>query len=152
MSSHRFTRAAAAAVAGIVTLGAGVAIADPPADPPADTTMSVFPSAVVAAPVRSPLDFPGVPGAVAGRPLPKGYVVVARAVRITVGGETAFAALRMTCPKGKTWRTAGAAGDIAVSVLDRRIAGKRSVLALASAVPQVGAGGTATGTVYALCR
>jgi hypothetical protein len=150
MSSHRFTRAAAAAVAGIAALGAGVGVAI--AESPADTTMSVSPRTVVAAPARSPLDFPGVPGAVAGRPLPKGYVVVARDVRITRGAEPAFAALRMTCPAGKTWRTAGAAGDVGVSVLDRRIAGKRSVLALASAVPRVAAGQSATGTVYALCR
>jgi hypothetical protein len=148
MSSHRFTRAAAAAVAVIATLGAGVAIAESPAD----TTMSVSPRTVVAAPARSPLDFPGVPGAVAGRPLPTGYVVVARDVRITPGGETAFAALRMTCPKGKTWRTGGTGGDVGVSVLDRRIAGKRSVLVLASAVPRVAMGDTASGTVYALCR
>jgi hypothetical protein len=150
MSSHRFIPAAAAAVAGIAALGAGVGVAI--AESPADTTMSVSPRTVVAAPARSPLDFPGVPGAVAGRSLPKGYVVVARDVRITRGAEPAFAALRMTCPAGKTWRTAGAAGDVGVSVLDRRIAGKRSVLALASAVPRVAAGQSATGTVYALCR
>jgi hypothetical protein len=148
MSSHRFIPAAAAAVAGIAALGAGVAIAGSPAD----TTMSVSPRTVVAAPARSPLDFPGIPGAVAGRPLPNGYVVVARGVRITRGGEPASAALRMTCPAGKTWRTAGAAGDVGVSVLDRRIAGKRSVLVLATAAPRVAAGETATGTVYALCR
>jgi hypothetical protein len=148
MSSHRFTRAAAAAVASIATLGAGVAIAQAPAD----TTMSVSPRTVVAAPDRSPLDFAGVPGAVAGRPLPKGYAVVARDVRITRGGEPAFAALRMTCPVGKTWRTAGAAGDVDVSVLDRRVAGKRSVLVLASAVARLATAETATGTVYTLCR
>ena len=148
MSSPRLTRAAAAAVAVIATLGAGVAIAASPAD----TTISVSPRSVVAAPARSPLGFPGVPGAVAGRPLPKGYVVVARDVRITPGGEAAFAALRMTCPKGKTWRTGGTGGDIGVSVLDRRIAGKRSVLVLASAAPRVAVGDTASGTVYGLCR
>jgi hypothetical protein len=154
MSSHRFTpiAAAAAAVAAIAALGAGAGAGAAIAESPADTTMSVSPRTVVAAPARSPLDFPGVPGAVAGRPLPKGYVAVARDVRITRGDEPASAALRMTCSAGTTWRTAGAAGDVGVSVLDRRVAGKRSVLVLASAVPRVAAGQTATGTVYALCR
>jgi hypothetical protein len=149
MSSHRPSRAAAAVVAGIATFGlAGPATAQAPAD----TTMSVSPRTFVAAPAPSPLDFPGVRGVAAGRPLPKGYVAVARDVRISRGGETAFAAMRMTCPKGRTWRTAGASGEVVVSVLDRRVAGKRSVLVLASAVPRVAAGDTATGTIFTLCR
>jgi hypothetical protein len=149
MSSIRSTWAAGAVVAGIATFGiAGLAIAEAPTD----TTMSVSPRTLVAAPARSPVDFPGVPGALASRPLPQGYVAVAREVRITPGGEPAYAALRMTCPNGKTWRTGAATGDVGVSVLDRRIAGKRSVLVLASPVPGVAAGDTATGTVFALCR
>ena len=149
MSSTRFTRPAAAIVASLATLGvAGIATAEAPAD----TTMSVSPRTSVAAPARSPIDFPGVPGATAGRPLPRGYVAVARDVRITRGGETAFAAMRMTCPKGRSWRTGAVSGDLGVSVLDRRIAGKRSVLVLASAAPRIAPGDTATGTVFALCR
>jgi hypothetical protein len=149
MSSHRSTRAAAAVVAGIATFGvAALAVAQAPAD----TTISVSPRTFVAAPAPSPLGFPGVPGVAAGRPLPKGYVGVARDVRITRGAETAFAAMRMTCPKGRTWRTGAASGDVGVSVLDRRVAGKRSVLVLASAVPRVAAGDTARGTIFALCR
>jgi hypothetical protein len=150
MSSIRLIPAAAVAVAVAVAVPgvAGLAIAQAPAD----TTIAVSPRTSVAAPDRSPVDFPGVPGAAAGRPLPKGYVAVARDVRITRGGETAFAAMRMTCPSGKTWRTGAAAGELGVSVLDRRVAGKRSVLVLASAAPRVAAGDTATGTIFALCR
>jgi hypothetical protein len=149
MSSHRSSRAAAAVVTGIATFGvAGLAIAQAPAD----TTMSVSPRTFVAAPAPSPLDFPGVRGVAAGRPLPKGYVAVARDVRITRGGETAYAAMRMTCPKARTWRTGGASGAVGLSVLDRRIAGKRSVLVLASAVGRVAAGDTVAGTIFALCR
>lgn len=148
MSSLRPTCATAIA-ASVATLAiAAVAIADAPAD----TTMSVSPRTSVAAPARSPVGFPGVRGVAAGRPLPKGYVAVARDVRITRGGETAFAALRMTCPAGKTWRTGASRGDIGVSVLDRRSSGKRSVLVLASAGPRIAAGETATGTIFALCR
>jgi hypothetical protein len=149
MSSLRLTRAAAAIAASVAALAiAAVAIADVPAD----TTMSVSPRTSVAAPARSPVAFPGVRGVAAGRPLPKGYVAVARDVRITRGGETAYAAMRMTCPKARTWRTGGASGAVGLSVLDRRIAGKRSVLVLASAVGRVAAGDTATGTIFALCR
>ena len=149
MSSVRIRRVSAAAAVSAATLGvAGFAIAQAPAD----TTMSVSPRTVVAAPAASPLDFPGAPGVAAGRPLPKGYVAVARDVRITRGGEAAYVAMRMTCPKGGTWRTGGASGAVALSVLDRRVAGKRSVLVLASAGGRGAAGDTAAGTVFALCR
>jgi len=151
MSSIRSTwvAAAAAVMASVASLGgAGLATAEAPAD----TTISVSPRTFVAAPQRSPFQFPGVPGVAEGRALPKGYVAIARDVRITRGGETAFAAMRMSCPKGKTWRTGGASGDVGVSVLARRVAGKRSVLVLASAAPRVAVGDTATGTIHALCR
>jgi hypothetical protein len=149
MSSIRFTWVAAAlAATAAASGGAAIAIAEAPAD----TTMSVSPRTSVTAPARSPIGFPGVPGVAAGRPLPKGYVAVARDVRITRGGETAFAAMRMTCPAGTSWRTGAVSGDVGVSVLDRRSAGKRSVLVLASAAPRIAAGDTATGTVFALCR
>ena len=151
MSSSRLTRAAAtvAAVAGI----AGLAAAGPAvAEAPSDTTISVSPRTLIAAPQDSPISFPGVSSARRGQPLPKGYVAVARDVRITRGAETAFAAMRMTCPSGKTWRTGGVAGEIGVSVLDRRVTGKRSVLVLVSASSQVARGEAATGTAYALCR
>jgi len=151
MSSIRSIRVvvATAVVASFAMVGAAGPAG---ADAPADTTISVSPRTLVAAPDKSPIDFPGVPSAVQGRPLPKGYVAVARDVRITRGGETAFAAMRMTCPKGKTWRTGGTSGSVGVSVLDRRATGKRSVLVLASAAPRVAAGATAGGTIYALCR
>ena len=149
MSSIRFTWATAAIVASLAAPGVAASAI---AAAPADTTMSVSPRTAVAAPARSPIGFPGVPGVAAGRPLPKGYVAVARDVRITRGGETAFAGMRMTCPNGKSWRTGAVSGDVGVSVLDRRIAGKRSVLVLASAAPRIAAGETASGTVFALCR
>jgi hypothetical protein len=134
---------------GAATLGlAGLAWAQAPQN----TTISVAPRVLIAAPQKSPIDFPGVPSARAGRPLPTGYVAVARDVSITRGAESASAALRLTCPKGKTWRTGGSAGEVGFGVLDRRVTGKRSVLVLASANPGVAAGTAATGTVYALCR
>ncbi|MEA2155856.1 MAG: hypothetical protein QOE11_1996 [Solirubrobacteraceae bacterium] len=148
MSSSRLIRATATVATVAVAGLCGVA----GAQTPADTTITVSPRVVIAAPQKSPIDFPGVRSARAGRPLPKGYAAIARGVSIARGGETAFAALRMTCPKGKTWRTGGSGGAIAFGVLDRRVAGKRSVLVLASAVAQDVPGATASGTVFALCR
>jgi len=151
MSSLRLTRVAAAAIAGLAA-AAGLAASAGAQTPAQPTTISVAPRVLTAAPQKSPVDFPGVAKARAGQPLPKGYVAVARDVKIARGTEDAFAALRMTCPKGKTWRTGASDGDIGLSVLDRRVTGKRSVLVLASAAPSVQRGTTATGTVYSLCR
>jgi hypothetical protein len=149
MSSSRTTRVAAAIATGIATLGlAGLA----GAQAPADTKISVSPRVEIASPQKSPIDFPGVPAARAGRPLPRGYVAIARGVSITRGGESAYAAMRMICPKGKTWRTGGSAGDVGASVLTQRATGKRSVLVLASAAPSVTVGATGSGTIFALCR
>ena len=115
--------------------------------------MSVSPRVLIAAPQDSPADFPGVAKARAGKPLPKGYVAVGRDVRITRGAEAAYAALRMTCPRGKTWRTATAAGDVGLTVLDRMVSEKRSVLVMATYDTRTTAlGQTAAGTIYALCR
>ena len=118
-----------------------------------DTTISVSPRVLVAAPQDSPADFPGVGQARAGRPLPAGYVAVARDVRITRGGEAAYAALRMACPRGKTWRTGTATGAIGLTVLDRTVSKKRSVLVMATFDARTTAlGQTAAGTIHALCR
>jgi len=75
-------------------------------------------------------------------------------VRITRGGEVAFGALRMTCPRGKTWRSGRATGEIGASVLDRNArSGKTSVLVMATFTTRdVRMGETATGAVLALCR
>jgi hypothetical protein len=149
MSSSSTIRVIAAAFAATATLAiAGIA----GAQAPPDTTISVSPRVALPASANSPINFPGVPSARTGKPLPKGYVVVARGVNITRGAETAFAALRMTCPKGKTWRTGGSAGDISMTILDQRASGKHSVLVLATAASSVDAGVTASGTAFALCR
>ncbi len=129
-------------------VGAGAATGGGP-----DTTIAVSPRVLTAAPAHSPADFPGIARARAGEPLPDGYVVVARDVRIARGGEVAYAALRMACPPGKTWRSGAAAGDIGVSVLDRAVSKKRSVLVMASYdTRRTALGQTAAGTIYALCR
>jgi len=144
-------RAARAALLAIATLAAAGAVAV--AAGGSDTRISVSPRVLVAAPGQSPADFPGVARARAGKRLPSGYVAVGRDVRITRGAETAFAALRMTCPRGKTWRTGTATGDVGLAVLDRAVSRKRSVLAMATYSTRTTAlGQTAAGTIHALCR
>ena len=156
MSSSQISRRlAGGALAGLVALaaagaGTGAAIA---ASSGPDTTMGVSPRVLIAAPQRSPVDFPGVGKVTAGEPLLRNYVVVARDVRFVRGGEVAYAALRMACPKGRTWRAGTASGDIDAAILDRTVSKKRSVLVMASFdTVDTAVGQTAAGTVYALCR
>ncbi len=154
MSSRAVRRTALAPLAAAaVSLLAAAAVAAAVEPGGQDTTMAVSPRVLIAAPARSPVDFPGVPRARAGRPLPRGYVAVARDVRITRGGEVAYAALRMACPARRTWRTAAVDGELGASVLDRVVSRKRSVLVMATVDTRLTAPGeTATGTIYALCR
>jgi hypothetical protein len=150
MTRNRSRRAIAATLVAVTTLAAGGGVAL--ADAAADTTITVSPRTLIAAPQNSPIDFAGVAKARAGMSLPKGYVAVARVVTFIRGGESAFAAMRMTCPKGKSWRTGGADGDLGATMLDRRASGKRSVLVMASPLTGGVAGEVVAGTVYGLCR
>jgi hypothetical protein len=139
-------RAAACGVAALAVAAPALAAQTP------DTTITVSPREQVAAPAVSPIDFPGISIVRKGKPLPRGWVVVTREVKITRGGEVASGAFRMTCPKSRTWRSGTASGDILASVLDRSPR-KRSVLVLATfAAREVAVGETAAGTVLALCR
>jgi len=153
---RRLSRVALCAAASSLALAAppAAAAAGAGAAETADSTISVSPRAQLAAPDSSPVTFPGVTRVRDGEPLPRGWVVVSRDVRITRGGEVAFAAFRMACPKGRTWRSGTSGGDILASVLDRNArAQKRSVLVMATfATSEVRVGETASGTVYALCR
>jgi hypothetical protein len=123
------------------------------AEATSDTEIAVSPRVQTVAPATSPAAFPGVTGVREGARLPRGWVVVGRHVKITRGDEAAFAALRMTCPTGKTWRSGTSDGEIAASVLDHDARKKHSVLVMATFSPsQIGVGESAAGTVYALCR
>lgn len=148
--THRLAGGALAGLAALAAAGAGAAIA---ASSGPDTTIGVSPRVLIAAPQRSPVGFPGVGKVKAGAPLLRNYVVVGRDVRFVRGGEVAYAALRMACPKGKTWRAGTASGDIDAAILDRTVSKKRSVLVMATYDRNTTAlGQTAAGTVYALCR
>ena len=147
MPAPRLRAAAVAFAATLVLCVPAVAAGGP------DTTIAVSPRVLTSAPAVSPADFPGVSKVRKGRALPRNWVVVGRDVRTTRGGEIAFAALRMTCPKGRTWRSGASTGDIGASVLDRSARGKRSVLVMATfSAADVREGESAGGTVLALCR
>jgi hypothetical protein len=152
MSSRRTPRRAArAALLTIAALACAGGVAAAAGDTP--TTISVSPRVLIAAPQDSPADFPGVAKARAGAPLPRGYVAAGRDVRITRGAEAAHAALRLTCPRGTTWRTGAATGNVNLTVLDRTVSQKRSVLVMATYDRSTTSlGQTAAGTLYALCR
>jgi|GEM_PF-2634374 len=153
MSSSPLARRTQIAALAVTTALAGAAGAYAAADGGPATIAAISSRVLIAAPERSPVDFPGVAKARAGEPLPAGYVAVARDVRLTRGAEVAYAAMRLTCPKGRTWRTGSAAGDISVTVLDRAVSRKRSVLVMATFdTGRTALGETAAGTAYALCR
>ena len=146
--SRRATTLAVAAACSLAAGGTAYASAT------TDTTISVSPRVEIVAPANSPADFPGITNVREGKPLPRRWVVVSRDVRIKRGGEVAFAALRMTCPKGTTWRSGTASDDITASVLDvKPRAARRSVLVTAAfSTREIRVGETAAGAVLALCR
>ena len=122
----------------------------------ADSVVTVSPRSVVAtAPANSPIDFAGVRSARRGRPLPADNIVIGRKVSMTRGSEVAYGALTLRCPADHPrLRSLGFTGQVAPQVLfPRNYAGKRSVNVMvtynARTVP---VGGTAQGTVLALCR
>jgi hypothetical protein len=147
LSRTRRAGALAGAIAALLALGASAVAAQA-----ADTKIIVTPRVVLSAPAVSPVDFPGVSTVRAGQALPRRWVVVSRNVKIARGDEVAYAAMRMTCPKGTTWRTGASSGAIGAQVLDRTTRGRRSILVMATIAAGVKPGEIAAGTVYALCR
>jgi hypothetical protein len=142
----------ALAVVGAVAAGAGTALA---ASQGTDSQVTISPRTVVAsAGQTSPVDVGGVRAVRAGKPIPSGYVLVGRHVKFVRGTEAGYGALTMRCPAGKTLRGLARQGNIGPQVYrDVNYPGKRSVNVIvdfdANHTP---VGGTAEGTVLALCR
>ena len=140
----------AIAVVGAVAAAAGTALA---AEQGTDSHVS--PRTVVAsAGQTSPVDVGGVRAVRAGKPIPAGYVLIGRHVKFTRGTEAGYGALTMHCPSGKTLRGLARQGQVGPQVYrDTNYPGKRSVDVIvdynANRTP---VGGTAEGTVLALCR
>jgi hypothetical protein len=142
----------ALAVVAAVATGAGTALA---AGSGTDSQVTISPRTVVAsAGQNSPVDVGGVRAVRAGKPIPSGYVLVGRHVKFTRGTEAGYGALTMRCPAGKTLRGLARQGQVGPQVYrDTNYPGKRSVDVIvdynANTTP---VGGTAEGTVLALCR
>jgi hypothetical protein len=142
----------ALAVVGAVAAAAGTAFA---AGQVTDSQVTISPRTVVAsAGQTSPVDVGGVRAVRAGKPIPAGYVLIGRHVKFTRGTEAGYGALTMRCPSGKTLRGLARQGQVGPQVYrDVNYPGKRSVNVIvdydANHTP---VGGTAEGTVLALCR
>jgi hypothetical protein len=142
----------ALAVVGAVAAAAGTALA---AEQGTDSQITISPRTVVAAAGQtSPVDVGGVRAVRAGKPIPSGYVLVGRHVKFTRGTEVGYGALTMRCPSGKTLRGLARQGQVGPQVVrDTHYPGKRSVdLIVTYDVNRTPVGGTAEGTVLALCR
>ena len=152
------TAAAAAVVVVVCVVGGGAAVAG--GGP--DATSSVGPRVLTASPAPSPVDFPGVPAARAGEPLPRGYVAVGHDVSITRGKTVAYPTFTLRCPSRKRLKTFAASGEVAPQIVGRSpfvrrrefgYRNKRSWGVVVNFdVRTVGVGETVAGTVYGLCR
>ena len=142
----------ALAVVAAVAAAAGTALA---AGQGTDSQVTISPRTVVAsAGQTSPVDVGGVRAVRAGKPIPAGYVLVGRHVKFTRGTEVGYGALTMRCPSGKTLRGLARQGQVGPQVVrDTQYPGKRSVdLIVMYDANHTPVGGTAEGTVLALCR
>lgn len=114
-----------------------------------DTTATVGAPKPLSAGATAPFDAAGVKAIRRGKAIPSGYVLVGRHASAEGGAAAAGAAIRLTCPSGKTVRTLGATGvPIQIPSRDTSYVGNRitTVYALANA------GKSFDGTVYAVCR
>jgi hypothetical protein len=85
-----------------------------------------------------------------GKPIPAGYVVVGRKVTIDRGrAGSVGAALKLSCPNGKTARTLGLVGKNGPSLIGSSYVGHRDVRVAVWSPPRLPA---STGTSYVVCR
>ena len=139
-------------VVAAVAAAAGTALA---AGQGTDSQVTISPRTVVAsAGQTSPVDVGGVRAVRAGKPIPAGYVLVGRHVKFTRGTEVGYGALTMRCPSGKTLRGLARQGQVGPQVYrDTNYPGKKSVDVIVTYdANHTPVGGTAEGTVLALCR
>jgi hypothetical protein len=142
----------AIAVIGALAGAAGTALA---ASSGTDSQVTISSRTVVAsAGQTSPVDVGGVRAVRAGKPIPAGYVLVGRHVKFVRGTEAGYGALTMRCPAGTTLRGLARQGQIGPQVVrDTHYPGKRSVdLVVDFDANHTPVGGTAEGTVLALCH
>lgn len=129
-----------------IAAGSGAAIAADTA-----TRVEVTPAATLHAGDRAPFDAPGVRAIRQGRTIPSGYTLVGYQVHVQRGSKPAGAAIIASCPGTKRLRTFAVTGRASFQATDVHYAGKRRTL-IASVPGIEKVGGTADGTVYAVCR
>lgn len=111
-----------------------------------DTTVTIGAPKPTAAGARAPFDAPGVKAIRQGKAVPAGYALVGRSVTVKAGAGAAGAAVRLSCPSGKTLRTLATTGRTGLQIT-RKYVGQSATNVIA-----LDARGDSSGTVYAVCR
>ena len=137
MTKPRFLAAVTAAA--LLAGGTGTALAQTSGD----VTVTVAPRTVLTAGDTAPFDAPGVRAIRRGKDIPSGYRLIGR--KVSGGGAGVGAAIRFTCPDGKRLKTFGTVGRVGFSA-------PRAYVNHKSTIVQSILSGSATGTVYAVCR
>ena len=140
----RRTRITAGIAVAVAAIGSGAAIA---AQSDTPTQVTVGSTTTLSAGDNSPFDAPGVRAIRAGKPIPAGYVVLGRTVKIDRGTNVAGAAIHVTCPGTKRLRTFAVTGHAGFQST-RDYAGRRSTVIVS--LPD-SRRSTSSGTVYAIC-
>jgi hypothetical protein len=130
---------AALTAAALLAGGTGTALAQNAGD----TTVTVGPRTVLTAGQTAPFDAPGVSVVRRGKPIPSGYRLIGR--QVSGGGAGVGAAIRFTCPDGKVLKTFGTVGRVGFTA-------PRTYVNHKSTIVQSILSGSASGTVYAVCR
>ena len=140
----RRTRITAVIAVAVAAIGSGAAIA---AQSDTPTLVTVGSTTTLNAGDRSPFDAPGVRAIRAGKPIPAGFVVLGRSVKVDRGTNVAGAAIHVQCPGTKRLRTFATTGRAGFQIT-RDYVGKRSTVIVS--LPD-GRLSTSSGTVYAIC-
>jgi hypothetical protein len=115
-----------------------------------DAQITVGPQITLHAGQKAPFDAPGVKAVRRGRPIPSGYVLVGRKVTIDRGTSGSVgAALKLSCPTGKTARTLGATGATGPNLIGNAYVGHRDVRVAVWSPPR---SPQSTGVSYVVCR
>ena len=137
MTKPRFLAAVTAAA--LLAGGTGTALAQTSGD----VTVTVGPRTVLNAGDTAPFDAPGVRAVRRGKPIPSGYQLVGR--KVSGGGSGVGAAIRFSCTGNKVLKTFGTVGSVGFSA-------PRTYENHKSTIVQSILSGSASGTVYAVCR
>lgn len=115
-----------------------------------DARITVGPPVTLTAGEIAPFDAAGVKAIRRGKAIPEGYVLVGRKVTIDRGTSGSVgAALKLSCPSGKSARTLGLTGENGPSLIGNRYVGHRDVRVAVWSPPRAP---RSTGMSYVVCR